>query len=80
VFFAKRSIVLLTDDNNARLALESLVDEKGLSRIVEWLGDIADEKADHIRANWQDESTAKIWSAAAAKLSRAAFAIAKLKL
>lgn len=41
--------------------LEALVDAESLSSIVECLGDICGEKADHLRANWQDEHTAKLW-------------------
>lgn len=52
--------------------LENLLDHYSLSDILESLAQIANEKADHLRTNWQDENTAKIWERDANKLSKLA--------
>ncbi len=49
-------------------ALESLVDRYGLSMILRTLAEIASEKAEHIRSNWQDAGAAREWDRAAAKV------------
>lgn len=41
--------------------LEAMIDHSSLADIVSALSLIASEKAEHIRANWQDESTARPW-------------------
>ena len=41
--------------------LEALVDRHGLGNVVDMLGFICDEKAEHIAHNWQDASLAKLW-------------------
>jgi hypothetical protein len=48
-----------------REKLEELIDHSSFSGVVMALVQIANEKADHIRANWQDEGTAKRWERAA---------------
>jgi hypothetical protein len=55
--------------------LEALVDKHGLTHIVSTLSAICGEKADHIRTNWQDRTTAKAWDADARMLDKAARAI-----
>ena len=54
---------------NTKDMLEKLVDENRLSRIIGNLEDISYEKADHLRSNWQDENTAKIWDKASVILA-----------
>jgi len=49
--------------------LETLVDDVGLTGIVNALSEICLAKAEHLRANWQDESSAEIWERDAAALS-----------
>ena len=44
--------------------LEEMVDTIGLAKVLDMLSDIAYEKAEHIRANWQDASTARVWQRA----------------
>jgi hypothetical protein len=41
--------------------LEEMVDAVGLAKVLDMLSDIAYEKAEHIRANWQDRDTACVW-------------------
>ena len=44
--------------------LEDLVDEYGLSDVLRKLSDICGEKADHLRTNWQDSTSADRWDKA----------------
>lgn len=48
--------------------LESMIDRYALSGTTEALAHIASEKAEHIRENWQDNQTAKVWDDAAKRL------------
>ena len=41
--------------------LESLVDRFGMSRLLDALADLAICKGEHLRANWQDKESAKVW-------------------
>ena len=38
--------------------LESIIDRSSFSAVLAAMRDIAWEKADHVRAHWQDETTA----------------------
>lgn len=49
--------------------IEETIDQHGLATVLETIGDICHGKADHLRSNWQDEETAKLWSRAGAKVS-----------
>ncbi len=51
--------------------LEKLVDLHGIARVIENLGEICMEKAEHVRANWGDRQLAYSWEALA-KLLRPA--------
>jgi len=53
-------------------ALETIIDRSTLHHVVETLADICREKAEHLRANWQDEAAARTWEKAALKLDGAA--------
>lgn len=57
---------------NATQELESMIDRHGLTHVVTALALICAEKAEHIRANWQDATTAKAWDADARTLTKAA--------
>jgi hypothetical protein len=53
--------------------LERLMDRSGgVSDIFETMEHIANEKADHVRSNWQDEQLAKRWEAFGRKMARMA--------
>jgi hypothetical protein len=52
--------------------IESLIDVYSLPVVLETIGDICNEKADHIAGNWQDNSLASIWLAAGALVHTAA--------
>jgi hypothetical protein len=51
-----------------RAGLEQLIDICGLSSVVMALSDICDEKAEHIRSNWQDKPLARQWAKACGRL------------
>lgn len=42
-------------------ALEMLVDRIGIAEVLRGLGSICVEKADHIRASYNDKHTAAVW-------------------
>ena len=44
--------------------LEKMIDGSSLQSVVDALVDICNEKADHVRTNWQDEPLAKVWEKA----------------
>ena len=46
-------------------AIESMIDRLGMSEVMLLLTHICSEKAEHIRANWQDEELAKRWDSVA---------------
>ena len=48
--------------------LENKVDVYGVAAILAKLAEMASEKADHVRTNWQDEKLAKDWELLAARL------------
>ena len=51
--------------------LEAILDSSKLEWVIEALGQICWQKAEHIRANWQDEELAQRWEKAGNKLARA---------
>lgn len=48
--------------------LESTIDAYGLSELLRRVAQICDEKAHHVKVNWQDEALAKHWACASARL------------
>ena len=44
--------------------LEQLVDEYGLAAVLERLGQVCGETAEHLRANWGDRAGACAWGRA----------------
>lgn len=50
--------------------LEKMVDRYGMAVLVGMLSEIASEKAEHVRSNWQDEDLAEDWEATANRLER----------
>ena len=55
-----------------KMALETLVDDTSLYRVVLALSDMSAEKSEHVLSAWQDARTAKPWRYAARKLLRSA--------
>ena len=50
--------------------LEQLIDANGLAETLEAIQVICSEKADHLRANWQDDVSARAWDRAAVLIER----------
>jgi hypothetical protein len=48
--------------------LETMIDRLGMAEIMLLITHICDEKAEHIRENWQDEEMAKRWDIVAEAL------------
>jgi hypothetical protein len=59
----------LSREDNVGL-LETIVDDLSLHEVVKALVTIAMAKADHLRANWQDDLAARQWDIAAGRLDR----------
>lgn len=57
--------------------LEALIDKHGLLQIVTGLDLICAEKAEHLRVNWQDKASARVWDRAANALQTASRKIAE---
>jgi len=55
---------------NTQRDLETLVDRIGLNSLVQLLAVVCEEKANHLRANWQDEVSAKAWERSAKALDK----------
>lgn len=69
------------DDLAERVAtLESIVDAYGLAETISALAEACDEKAEHIRHNWQDEMTACLWGRMRGKLATVATEAERHKL
>lgn len=41
--------------------IESLIDQYGVSAVLDSIAEICALKAEHLRTNWQDETEAKEW-------------------
>jgi hypothetical protein len=60
-----------------RDALEALVDASNLTAVVQALSEICDAKAEHIRANWQEDALARAWAWACGTLGIASVNIGR---
>lgn len=58
--------------------LELRVDRYGLHGVLRALAQIASDKGEHVRSNWQDKTTAKAWDKAMMHIDRAQNACEKL--
>jgi hypothetical protein len=52
--------------------LEQMIDSSNLFAILELIEVICEEKAEHLRSNWQDEALTKAWSRAAYRVAACA--------
>lgn len=50
-----------TLSGEAAIALEGMVDMTSVAAVLEALGNICYEKAEHLREAWQDHGAAKTW-------------------
>ena len=59
-------------NNNHKDRLEQIIDQVGLMRVLEDIGDICHGKASHIQSNWQDKELseiAQLWAKAGGVVS-----------
>lgn len=52
-------------NQNERDQIESIIDANSVKALLEALSDICGEKSEHVAANWQDATTARVWAYAA---------------
>lgn len=58
--------------SDAADVIEQTIDATSLARLLEIVAEICHEKAEHLRANWQDNASAQPWLRDAAKLQKLA--------
>lgn len=51
--------------------LETIMDASSVQSMLDMMATICELKADHIRENWQDQQTARVWDQAARALRAA---------
>lgn len=56
--------------NNMAPEVERIIDRVGMEDFMRLLVQICGGKAEHLRANWQDETAGRAWDALAAKLNK----------
>lgn len=61
-----------TSTNALPDALEGLIDAHGLSRVLNALAQVCDEKAEHVLTNWQDKRGSANWTLAGQRIDRVA--------
>ena len=49
-------------------AIEPLLDQSSLADVLLAIARVCNEKAEHLRCNWQDEASAKVWDKAAKRI------------
>ena len=49
-------------------AIEPLMDASSLSDMLLAIARVCNEKAEHLRCNWQDEISARVWDKAAKRI------------
>lgn len=55
-------------EEQLKIELEQFIDSNSFYRVVDLLTEIADEKAQHLRENWQDKTRAKEYDRLSNKL------------
>jgi hypothetical protein len=50
--------------------LEQIIDRVGLAELADTIARIANEKAGHVQANWQDANLAKTWTRVAKRFDK----------
>jgi hypothetical protein len=59
----------MSNDEAMKIALERMIDERGLTFVVDSIIEVCYEKADHIRGSYGDESLASQWGKAGLALA-----------
>lgn len=65
--------------NETSAALEALLDQPGMTvpALLYALASVCSDKAEHVRANWQDEALGKAWDRAQTIVEKAADKMAR---
>jgi hypothetical protein len=58
-------------DKESKVRLEDMIDNHSLATVLDAIADICQQKADHLRENWQDDELAGSWDGAASALETA---------
>jgi len=66
------------DFQNDKSSLEDMVDRWSLGTVLNMLETICYAKAEHLRSNWQDPTTGKLWERAGYRLDRCYNVVHKL--
>lgn len=72
---AKQFTVILkgaVDEVSLPSILETIVDHAGMAEVLFRLAEIANAKAEHVSANWQDETLATRWLGVGTRIENAA--------
>ena len=67
----------ITEESPDFIALESLVDRYTLTGVLDALHVLCHAKAEHLRTNWQDDTSARTWDRDARVIERAALKVAE---
>jgi hypothetical protein len=59
---------MLAPTKSDRDALESYIEKLGLKAVLESIGEVCSEKAEHIESAWQDRALAAVWTKEAVRL------------
>ena len=54
-------VIFSHDSEKEKYELEQIIDKIGIPKICFLIADVCNEKADHVRSNWQDNNISKIW-------------------
>lgn len=60
----------MSEPDNMQDQLEQMMDKVGIGNLIQLIGCVCSEKADHIRYNWQDRPLAAWWDKTARTLER----------
>jgi hypothetical protein len=55
--------------------VEPVIDRLGLNDTIQGIAEICRGKAEHLRTNWQDATSARLWDRAASRLEKLSFEI-----
>jgi hypothetical protein len=64
-------------EQNEMDILETMVDHASLIDVLTTLEQIAHAKADHLRSNWQDDKSAKVWEKDASRIAKLVWSMMK---
>jgi len=60
----------INTERNFQYTIESIIDSKGLSYLLNTITEICEQKSQHLSENWQDAHLSKQWDKTAVKLDK----------